>query len=104
MKIAITSQGLDLQSKLDSRFGRCTAFALLDTETDHVEFVPNPNKDSSEGAGPASANFVASKGVRKVVSGEFGQKVKTIFETLKVEMIALHDSDETIASIINTLK
>lgn len=104
MKIAITSQGLGLQSKLDSRFGRCAAFALFDTESGNVEFVLNPNKESSEGAGPASAKFLASKEVQKVISGEFGQKVKSIFETLKVEMVALHDSEDTIETIINSLK
>lgn len=104
MKIAITSQGLNLQSKLDSRFGRCAAFALLDTESGSIEFVLNPNKESSEGAGPASAKFLASKEVQKVISGEFGQKVKSIFETLKMEMVALHYSEETIETIINSLK
>lgn len=104
MKIAITSQGLDLQSKLDSRFGRCAAFVLFDTVSGNVEFVLNPNKDSSEGAGPASAKFIASKGVQKIISGEFGQKVKSIFDTLKVEMVAMHDSKDTVETIINSIK
>jgi len=100
MKIAITSNGNTLESKLDSRFGRCSFFALHDTETKETHFYPNPNKESQEGAGPASAQFVASKGVKKIISGEFGNKVKSVLESLQIELVALNDSKLTIAEII----
>ncbi|MGC8823145.1 MAG: NifB/NifX family molybdenum-iron cluster-binding protein [Bacteroidales bacterium] len=55
MKIAITSTGNSPESKLDSRFGRCSYFVVYDTENHATEFIPNPNKENVEGAGPASA-------------------------------------------------
>lgn len=103
MKIVITSEGENLNSKLDSRFGRCSYFAMYDTETKDLEFMPNPNKESMEGAGPASAQFVASKGVQKVISGEFGYKVKSIFESLKIQLVTLSETDKSIAEIIGML-
>jgi len=103
MKIAITSNNNNLDSKLDNRFGRCSYFAIYDTESKNVEFYANPSKESTEGAGPASAQFVASKGVKKVISGEFGFKVKSLFESLEIEAINLKESDNSIAEIIRML-
>jgi predicted Fe-Mo cluster-binding NifX family protein len=103
MKIAITSTGNSYDSNLDSRFGRCSFFVIYDTENQATEFIPNPCKENIEGAGPASAQLVASKGVQKVVSGEFGAKVKTIFDQLKIQLVVLNDQGKTIREIIELL-
>jgi predicted Fe-Mo cluster-binding NifX family protein len=103
MKIAITSTGNALNSKLDSRFGRCSYFVVYDTETRSTEFIPNPNKDHIEGAGPASVQLVASRGVKKVVSGEFGAKVKSVFDQLQIQLIVLPEPDKTINDVIDLL-
>jgi predicted Fe-Mo cluster-binding NifX family protein len=103
MKIAITSDGNNLDSKLDSRFGRCSFFAIYNTETKNLEFLPNPNKESIEGAGPASAQVVASEGVQKVISGEFGFKVKSIFASLQIQLVTLSETEKSIAEIIGML-
>jgi len=103
MKIAITSEGNSLSAKLDSRFGRCAYFVIYDTETGSIEFIPNPSKESVEGSGPAAVQFVASKEVQKVVSGEFGAKVKSIFDSLQIQLIALNNSDKSISEIIDLL-
>lgn len=103
MKIAITSTGNMLTSRVDSRFGRCSYFVIYDTETQSVEFLPNPNKDHIEGAGPASVQLVASKGATKVVSGEFGAKVKSVFDQLQIQLIVLPDQSQSINDIIDLL-
>ncbi|HHV03547.1 MAG: NifB/NifX family molybdenum-iron cluster-binding protein [Bacteroidales bacterium] len=100
MKIAITSTGNSPESTLDSRFGRCSYFVIYDTESGTTEFIPNPNKEAMEGAGPASIQLVASKGVEKVISGEFGGKVKAIFDSLKIQLVIVNDRTMTIAHII----
>lgn len=88
MKIAISSEGMNGDSLLDSRFGRCTAFAIFDTESKEVKFLENPNKDVDEGAGPASVSFVANQGVKRIISGEFGFKIKGLLNDLGIEMDA----------------
>ena len=103
MKIAITSSGNTLDSKIDSRFGRCTYFVIYDTDNQSVEFIPNPNKDSVEGAGPASVQVVAARNVSKVVSGEFGAKVKSLFDSLQIQLIVLNDEEKSINDIIKLL-
>ncbi len=104
MKVAITSTGNSLESKLDSRFGRCSYFVIHDLESGSTEFIPNPNKEHVEGAGPASVQLVAAKGVGKVVSGEFGAKVKGIFDSLQIQLIVLNDPERKISDIINLLE
>lgn len=102
MKIAITSTGNNLQSNIDPRFGRCAFFVIYDTETKGIEFIPNPNLNATEGAGPASVQLVASRNIEKVVSGEFGMKIKPLFDSLKVQMIVVKES-KTIEQIIEML-
>jgi len=104
MKVAITSNGNSLDSKLDKRFGRCSYFVIYDTETNGMEFLPNPNKEALEGAGPASVQLIASKGVKKVVSGEFGIKVKSIFDSLQIQLIVVNDPEKEVGDIIEFLK
>jgi len=104
MKIAITSTGDNLDATLDSRFGRCAFFAIYDTDRKSTEFVINPSKDAHEGAGPAAVQFIAAYKVSKIVSGEFGMKIKSLLDSLGIEMIADKDSRPTIGSIIETYK
>ncbi|MDD3685532.1 MAG: NifB/NifX family molybdenum-iron cluster-binding protein [Bacteroidales bacterium] len=103
MKTAITSTGSSLDSTIDPRFGRCSYFVIYDTELKSFEFIPNPNKNAEEGAGPASVQLVAGKGVEKIVSGEFGVKIKSLLDTLKIQMIMIKDHNKTIQEIIDML-
>ena len=103
MKVAITSTGNNLESKLDQRFGRCAFFVIYDTDTKGMEFIPNPNKDVQEGAGPASVQLVASKKAEKIISGEFGIKIKSLLDSLKIQMIVYKEPEKSIQSIINML-
>ncbi|HPE34249.1 MAG TPA: NifB/NifX family molybdenum-iron cluster-binding protein [Bacteroidales bacterium] len=103
MKVAITSMGKSLESKLDQRFGRCAYFAIYDPETKNVEFIVNPNKEAVNGAGPATVQLVASKQVGKIISGEFGIKIKSLLDSLKIQMVVLKEDNKTINEIIKML-
>ena len=103
MKVALTSTGNSLESKLDQRFGRCSYFVIYDSETKGIEFIPNPNKDAQEGAGPASVQVVASRNVQKIISGEFGIKIKSLLDSLKIQMIVMKEPDKKIEEIIKML-
>jgi predicted Fe-Mo cluster-binding NifX family protein len=98
MKIAITSEGNTLNAHIDSRFGRCSYFAIYDTATKEATFLANPAKEESGGAGPAAVQFIAKQGVSKIYAGEFGGKIVSMLESLNIEMINEHD--KTISEII----
>ena len=80
MRICITSEGKTLDSKVDSRFGRCQYFIIADTETLEFEAVENPNIESMGGAGIQSAQLVVSKQVKAVLTGNVGPNA---FQTLQ---------------------
>ncbi len=104
MKSAITSTGDSLECKMDQRFGRCSYFVVFDDENGTTEFIRNPNRDASEGAGPASVQLVASRDAGQVISGEFGIKIKSLLDTLNIRMIVLKEPEKTIGEVIDMLK
>jgi len=104
MKTAICAISNELSSTIDPRFGRCSYFAIYDNETNDITFVPNTSKDALEGAGPEAAKNLASMNVKMVISGEFGGKVKAIFDKLQIRMVVIPDSTKTIDTIITNLK
>lgn len=103
MKVAITSSGNSPEANLDSRFGRCAWFAIYDTEIQSIEFIPNIRKENIEGAGEAAVELMISKNVKKIISGEFGAKVKTRFDQIQIQLIILPDQYKTIREIIEYL-
>lgn len=104
MKVAITSTGDNLDSPMDQRFGRCAWFVIYDDETKGVEILPNPNKEALDGAGPAAVQLVASRKVSKIVSGEFGIKIKSLLDSMKIQMIVLKDQEKTVREIIEMIE
>ena len=103
MKIAITSTGNSMESTIDQRFGRCAYFVVYDNQSKTTEFIPNPNKDRDEGAGPASVQIVASRNADKIISGEFGMKIKSLLDSLKIQMIVIKDHTKRVSEIIDLL-
>jgi len=80
MKIAITSQGKELDSEIDSRFGRSRYFFLADPELEDFEVIDNEqNLNSPQGAGIQAAETVVRHGAQWVLTGNCGPKA---FRTL----------------------
>jgi len=87
MKICITSQGDNLDSQVDPRFGRCQYFIIVDTETLEFEAIQNPSIDSMGGAGIQSGQLVASKGVKAVLTGNVGPNAFQTLQAAKTDVI-----------------
>lgn len=84
VKIAITSQGDNLNAAADTRFGRCAYFVILDTETEGFEAVANRAVDAMGGAGPAAAQTIADRSVEVLITGNVGPNA---FQTLRAASI-----------------
>ena len=103
MKYVITSQLNSLDSLIDSRFGRCTYFTIFDSESKSVEFIPNPFKNVGENAGQDAVKLLANRGVDKIISGEFGLKIKSLLDSLKIQMIIIRNPQTKISEIVEMI-
>ena len=79
MKIAVTSKSNNLESEIDPRFGRCSYFLIVDTDTMSFEPLSNESAMASGGAGIQAAQNVAKTGAEVVVTGNMGPNA---FQTL----------------------
>lgn len=72
MKVVVSSTGSSIDSEIDPRFGRCSTFLLVDTETMEHEVITNTSVSSAHGAGIGAAQSVARLGVKAVLTGHVG--------------------------------
>jgi predicted Fe-Mo cluster-binding NifX family protein len=79
MRICVTAQGDSLDSQVDSRFGRCPYFLIVDSRTLEYEAVENPSAVAGGGAGVQSGQLIAGKDVKVVLTGNVGPNA---FQTL----------------------
>jgi predicted Fe-Mo cluster-binding NifX family protein len=103
MKVAVTSQGEDMSSEVDPRFGRAAYFIVIDTETGAATAHENSqNLNAAQGAGIQAARNVIELGVEAVVTGNVGPKA---FSVLKSGDVEVHIGAEgTVADAIEKMK
>jgi len=88
MKIVVTSQGTNLDSPVDPRFGRAKHFLLVDPQTMQTTAHDNTqNLNAPQGAGIQSAQAVYNLGAGAVITGNVGPKA---FTTLHAAGIAVY--------------
>jgi predicted Fe-Mo cluster-binding NifX family protein len=88
MKIAITAGEPALDGNLDPRFGRCAYFLIVDPDTLEFEAVENPNIARGGGAGIQSAQLMASKDVKFVLTGNCGPNAHETLTAAGIGVIA----------------
>jgi len=72
VKIAVSAAGPSLDAQVDPRFGRCAYFLIVDPVSLAYEPVENASIAASQGAGIATAQMIADKGVEAVLTGNCG--------------------------------
>lgn len=90
MKIAISATEPHINAMFAPRFGRCTHFVFVDTETGEWEAHPNAAVNASGGAGVQAAQFIAGRGAQAVISGGFGPNAFTTLDAAGAKMFIAH--------------
>jgi predicted Fe-Mo cluster-binding NifX family protein len=102
MKICVTSEGNNLESNIDPRFGRCAYFIFIDTDTMVFEAVENSNTQAMGGAGVQSGQLVADKGASAVLTGNVGPNA---FRTLQAAGIKIvNGASGTVREAVESFK
>jgi len=103
MKVAVTSQGQDLNSPVDPRFGRAKYFIVADTENDGFSVTDNSvNLNAMQGAGIQSGRNVVDMDVNAVITGHVGPKA---FATLQAGSVNVFTGAKgTVAEAIEQFK
>ena len=87
MKIAVSASSPALDGDIDPRFGRCSYFLIVDTDTLAFEASENPHQAASGGAGIQAAQLVASKGVQAVLTGSCGPNASQTLNAARIEIV-----------------
>jgi len=88
MKIAISSNGKDIEGDVNELFGRCPYFIIAEIKNKKVigfEAIENISKDKAGGAGISAAQNVVEKEVNAIISGNIGPRAMDVFRQFKIE-------------------
>jgi predicted Fe-Mo cluster-binding NifX family protein len=102
MKIAVSSSGKDFNAQLDPRFGRCRYFLIIETDTMKFEVFDNENAALGGGAGIQSAQLIATKGAKALITGHCGPNA---MQTLSAAGVQVYVGQAgTVQSLVDKFK
>ena len=86
MKVAVTANGNNPDAQIDPRFGRCAFFIIVETDDMQFEACRNDQAAMVGGAGIQSAQFLASHGVRAVITGRCGPNAVSALSAAGIDL------------------
>jgi len=103
MKVAVTSQGENLESEVDARFGRAKYLLVVDSETNEFQVHDNAvNLNAAQGAGIQTGMNIANLEVDAVITGNVGPNAFKTLDAAKVKIFLAKQC--TIQEAIDSLK
>ncbi len=103
---AVAVTDCKMNTGIEVCFGKAKYFFVADTESRMCEFAENPGLKCSESAGLKAAKFLINRGVKTVISSNFGAAVKEEFDKNNVRIVIMSDKFKYLSDIkwINNLK
>ena len=99
MKIAVTSQGTDLDARVDPRFGRAAYILVVDSDSNDFQVIDNnENINALKGAGIQAASNVVNSGAKVLLTGFCGPNA---FRALQAGKVAVaNDAEGTVRDAV----
>lgn len=85
--IAITALNRGVDSEIDKKFGRCKYILIYNPETEEVTSYENEFSKQNSGVGVKTAEFIANKGVKKVLTFKVGPKAAQVLDKAGIETV-----------------
>jgi predicted Fe-Mo cluster-binding NifX family protein len=89
MRVGISANGGDLNSKVGDRFGRCLWFLVVDSDSLEFEALENRHAQEGMGAGMAAAKDLIDAHVDAVISGQVGPKAYEILKAVGIDIFVV---------------
>ena len=102
MKVAVSSNGENLDAQLDPRFGRCQFFLVVNPDDMSFEACNNESAAQGGGAGIQAAQFLASQGVEAVITGNCGPNAVQTLSAAGIELFV--GQTGTVKEVVERLK
>ena len=87
MRIAVSAKESSLDTTVDPRFGRCPYFLIVETDDSSFEAIENQNAALGGGAGIQSAQLMAEKGVKVVLTGNCGPNAYQTLSAAGIQVV-----------------
>jgi len=88
MRVAISTDGADLNADVDPRFGRARNFILVETATMKHQVIENTQSlQLSQGAGIQAAQNVLQHYPEAILTGNCGPKAFQVLQAAKVKVV-----------------
>ena len=100
MKIAVSSTGKDLDSKVSEVFARCPYFVIAEIENEkiqRVETMENKIANQLGQAGISVAQLMAEKNINAVITGNIGPRALDVLNQFN---IAIYYGDGVIKNVL----
>ena len=87
MKMCVSASSDSLDANVDSRFGRCPYFVVVDSETMEYTVVSNDSTNAAHGAGIQAAQTVANMGAKVVITGNVGPNAFNVLSATGIKIV-----------------
>lgn len=88
MKVAVSSIGKNLESKVSMVFGRCPYLIMAEVEGSRIqrfEAIENMSVSQKGGVGISTAREVAERGAEAVITGNLGPRASEVLKQFGIE-------------------
>ena len=87
MKICVSASSGSLDANVDSRFGRCPYFVIVDSETMEFSAILNDSTNGAHGAGIQAAQTVVNMGAKVVITGNVGPNAFSVLSAAGIKLV-----------------